>query len=135
VLTAPLPTGKEHILVIDDEEIITGMLESILKGLGYQVTISNSGPEALALLEQKTDLFDVLITDMTMPHLTGLELARKALAIRPDLPIILCTGFSELINKEQARSIGIRAYLMKPVSVREMALTVRQVLTKDEKTS
>jgi PAS domain S-box-containing protein len=135
VLTAPLPTGKEHILVIDDEEIITGMLESILKGLGYQVTISNSGPEALALLEEKTDLFDVLITDMTMPHLTGLELARKALAIRPDLPIILCTGFSELINKEQARSIGIRAYLMKPVSVREMALTVRQVLTKEEKTS
>jgi CheY-like chemotaxis protein len=62
-------------------------------------------------------------------------LARKALAIRPDLPIILCTGFSELINKEQARSIGIRAYLMKPVSVREMALTVRQVLTKEEKTS
>jgi len=135
VLTAPLPTGKEHILVIDDEEIITGMLESILTGLGYQVTISNSAPEALTLLEQKTNLFDVLITDMTMPHLTGLELARKALAIRPDLPIILCTGFSELINKEQAHSIGIRAYLMKPVSVREMALTVRQVLTEDEKMS
>lgn len=129
VLAAPLPTGTEHILVVDDEEIITSMLESILTGLGYHVSLSNSSPEALTLLEDKSTLIDVLITDMTMPHLTGLELARKAMALRPDLPVILCTGFSELINKEQARSIGIRAFLMKPVSVREMAITVRQVLT------
>jgi CheY-like chemotaxis protein len=129
VLAAPLPTGTEHILVVDDEEIITSMLESILTGLGYQVSLSNSSPEALTLLEDKSTRIDVLITDMTMPHLTGLELARKAMILRPALPIILCTGFSELINKEQARSIGIRAFLMKPVSVREMAITVRQVLT------
>lgn len=135
VLPAPLPTGTENILVVDDETIITGMLESILTDLGYQVTFSNSSTEALSLLQHKPGHFDMLITDMTMPQLTGLELARKALAVYPNLPIILCTGFSELINKEQARSIGIKAYLMKPVSVRELAITVRQVLKERERLS
>ena len=124
----PLPTGTEHVLLVDDEETITDMLRTILTGLGYQVTISGNSLEALALIEHDPALFDLLITDMTMPHLTGLELARKTLAIKPDLPIILCTGFSELINKEQAHAIGIRAYMIKPVSVRELAMTVRQIL-------
>ncbi len=128
VLASPLPVGCGNILVVDDEEIITAMLQAILQGLGYQTTLSNNSLEALSLIEQNPGLFDLIITDMTMPHLTGLELAQKILALKANLPIILCTGFSELINKEQARAIGIRAYLTKPVSVRELAMTMHQIL-------
>ena len=127
-LASPLPTGTGQVLVVDDEEIITGMLKAILTGLGYQTTISNNSLEALTLIKDNPAAFELLITDMTMPHLTGLELAQKTLAIRPELPIILCTGFSELINKEQAHAIGIQAYLMKPISVRELAITAHQLL-------
>ncbi len=123
-----IPTGTERLLVVDDEEQITDMLRVILQNLGYQVTISGNSLEALALVAQKPEAFDLLITDMTMPHLTGFELAKKVLALRPDLPIILCTGFSELINREQALALGIRTYLMKPVSVRELAQAVRKTL-------
>jgi PAS domain S-box-containing protein len=130
-LTSPLPTGSERLLVVDDEEVITSLLKAVLTQLGYQVTATNDSQKALALIADTPSAFDLLITDMTMPHLTGLELTTKALAIRPDLPIILCTGFSELVNKEQARTIGIRAYLMKPVSVYELAIAVRKAL--DEK--
>ncbi len=123
-----IPTGTERLLVVDDEEQITGMLRLILQNLGYRVTACGSSPEALSLLEKDPKAFDLLITDMTMPGLTGCELAKKALALRPDLPVILCTGFSELINKEQAKALGIRAYLTKPVSVRELAQAVRKAL-------
>ncbi len=126
-----IPAGTERVLVVDDEAVITAMLETILTRLGYQVRSSSNSLEALALIEQDPMAFDLLITDMTMPHLTGFELTAKALAIRSDLPVILCTGFSDLINKEQAQALGIRVYLMKPVSVRELALAVRKVL--DEK--
>jgi CheY-like chemotaxis protein len=127
----PIPTGTERLLVVDDESIITTMLETILHSLGYHVTVVNDSEEALARIAETPSAFDLLITDMTMPHLTGIELTTKALAIRSDLPIILCTGFSELINKEQARALGIRAYLMKPVSIHDLALAVRTAL--DEK--
>ncbi|HIJ89816.1 MAG: GAF domain-containing protein [Desulfobulbaceae bacterium] len=126
-----IPTGTERLLVVDDEVMITDMLQAILENLGYHVTVCGSSLKALALVEHDPTAFDLMITDMTMPGLTGFELARKALAISPDLPVILCTGFSELINKEQAQAMGIRAYLMKPVSVRELANTVRKGL--DEK--
>lgn len=125
-----IPTGTERLLVVDDEEQITEMLRLILQNLGYQVTVSSNSREALALVEQDPKAFDLLITDMTMPGLTGFELAKKAMAIRPGLPVILCTGFSELINKEQAQALGIRDYLMKPVSVRELAQTLRTSLDK-----
>ncbi len=123
-----IPTGTERVLVVDDEEMISKMLQLILESLGYQATCSCNSLEALALIEQDPKAFDLLITDMTMPNLTGFDLAQKALAIQADLPIILCTGFSELLNKEQAQAMGIRAYLMKPVSVQELGQTVRKVL-------
>jgi CheY-like chemotaxis protein len=113
--------------VVDDEEAITTMLKTILTHLGYRITVINNSQEALTLIEQTPMAFDLLITDMTMPHLTGFELTQKALAIRADLPVILCTGFSELINKEQAQALGIRAYLMKPVSIHNLGQTVRKV--------
>ncbi len=128
VSSETISTGTERVLVVDDEEMISIMLQLILQSLGYQVTFSCNSLEALALIAQDPQAFDLLITDMTMPNLTGFELAQKALAIRPDLPIILCTGFSELLNKEQAQALGIRTYLMKPVSVRELGLAVRNTL-------
>jgi len=123
-----IPTGTERLLVVDDEEVLTTMLQLILQGLGYQVRSSCNSLEALALIEQDPMAVDLLITDMTMPHLTGFELAHKALALRADLPIILCTGFSELINKEKAQALGIQNYLMKPVSIRDLGQAVRKAL-------
>jgi CheY-like chemotaxis protein len=129
--TQPIPTGHERLLVVDDEADITSLLESILTNLGYQVTVFNNSEEALARITHTPEAFDLLITDITMPQLTGLELTTKALAIRSDLPVILCTGFSELINQKQAYALGIRTYLMKPISLRELAIAVRKGL--DEK--
>ena len=129
IVTAPfLPTGSERLLVVDDEEAITTMLERLLGHLGYQITVTNNSREALTLLAATPSAFDLLITDLTMPHLNGLELAAETLALHPDLPVILCTGFSQLNNQEQARSLGIHSYLMKPVSVHKLAMTVRQAL-------
>ncbi|MBN2705879.1 MAG: response regulator [Deltaproteobacteria bacterium] len=126
---SPLPSGQGTILVVDDEKTITDMLRKILIELGYQVTVTNDGREALSLIKAQPSSFDLLITDMTMPHLTGIELAQKAMALNAKLPVILCTGFSELINQEQAYAIGIKAYLSKPISIRELALTLSHLLT------
>lgn len=123
-----LATGTERVLLVDDDEIISTMMQQILQSLGYQVSSYNNSLEALACIASDPMAFDLLITDMTMPNLTGYELAQKALAIRSNLPIILCTGFSELTSKEQAQALGIRAYLMKPVSLQELTRTVRKVL-------
>ncbi|MDR9501888.1 MAG: PAS domain S-box protein, partial [Desulfurivibrionaceae bacterium] len=124
----PIPIGTEHLLVVDDEKMITTMLQKILLSLGYEVTVFNNSLEALACIEESPMLFELLITDMTMPHLTGVELARKALIIRPDLPVVLCTGFSDLTTKEEVQDLGIQAYMMKPISVRELGQTVRDLL-------
>ena len=123
-----LPMGTERLLVVDDDEVLAAMLQRMLQPLGYQVRFSCNSLEALALIEQAPMAVDLLITDMTMPHQTGLELTTRVLAIRPELPIILCTGFSDLVNKEQALALGIRAYLTKPVSIRNLALAVRKAL-------
>ena len=104
------------------------MGEEILAELGYEVTCRTSSREALALLQQDPSRFDLVITDQTMPEMTGVELAKEILAIRPDMPIIMCTGFSHLVNEESARAAGIKAFVMKPLTKREIAKTVREVL-------
>jgi len=123
-----IPTGKEHILFIDDEPAIVDIGKGMLEHLGYTVEIRTSPIEALAAFTALSDKFDLIISDMTMPKMTGDELAKKILAIRPDIPIILCTGFSEHINEEQAKAIGVRKLIMKPFIMREMAEAIRQVL-------
>lgn len=123
-----LPTGKERILVVDDEEAIVQMERHILEGLGYKVTVSSSSTEALDLLLNQPSQFDLVITDMTMPNLTGAELAQQYLSIKPDALIILYTGFSELINEEKAKAIGICDYIMKPVIKKTLAKAVRNAL-------
>jgi PAS domain S-box-containing protein len=124
----PIPEGDERILFVDDEKILVNIGKLMLERLGYKVTISTSSTEALNTFSFTPDEFDLVITDMTMPNMTGDRLARKLIEIRPDIPIILCTGFSELITRERAVDIGIRDFLMKPLSVKSLAKTVRKVL-------
>ena len=127
----PLPTGSERILFIDDEEALVEIGSQILGQLGYEVVTKQSSVQALELFRTEPDRFDLVITDMTMPHMTGDKLARKLMTIRPDIPVILCTGHSRLVSEEKAKDIGIKAFVMKPLVMRNLAETVRKVL--DEK--
>ncbi|MCP4642977.1 MAG: PAS domain S-box protein [bacterium] len=120
--------GFEEVLFVDDEEPIVELGEILLADLGYRVTACTSSGEALRLFSAQPRRFSVVITDQTMPQLTGVELAQKALGIRPDIPIILCTGFSEAVNEEKAKAIGIRAYLKKPIIQRDLARAIRHAL-------
>ncbi|PLX48616.1 MAG: hypothetical protein C0613_10565 [Desulfobulbaceae bacterium] len=129
--SAPATGGSEQILLVDDEEPIVLMLRDMLRNLGYQVTAITRSPEALDVFQAHPDKFDLVITDQTMPELTGGQLAKEMLAIRADLPIILCTGFSEILTEEMARQIGIRQYIMKPVIIQELAQKIRAVLETD----
>jgi len=123
-----IPEGSEHILIVDDEELIVKMLTKILKRLGYRVTGRTSSIECMEAFRTNPGRFDLVISDMTMPGLTGDRLAVKLLEIRNDIPIIICTGFSDLINMEKARKIGIHALIMKPIVTKELAEIIRQVL-------
>ncbi len=123
-----IPTGCERILFVDDEEALVEMGEDILTELGYEVTSRTSSKEALALVKLDPSRFDLVITDQTMPEMTGVELARKILIIRADMPIIMCTGFSYTVNAETAREKGVKAFAMKPLTKRELAKTIRKVL-------
>ncbi|MGB8958438.1 MAG: PAS domain S-box protein [Candidatus Aminicenantales bacterium] len=123
------PRGSERILLLDDELVQVQSVRAMLRRLGYEVVALTDGQEALTRFQSDPQAFDLLITDQTMPHLTGVKLAKEVLAIRPDLPIILCTGFSEAVDANEARALGIREFLMKPYSVRDMAETVRRALS------
>ncbi|MFA7382449.1 MAG: PAS domain S-box protein [Desulfurivibrionaceae bacterium] len=124
------PTGKERILLVDDEDALIEMGERILVYLGYKVTSMTSSIEALELFRVQPEDFDLVITDFTMPNMTGAELARKILAIRPGMPIVLCTGFSEMFTEEKALALGIKGYVMKPLSIHDLAEVCRNVLDK-----
>jgi PAS domain S-box-containing protein len=123
-----LPTGSERILFIDDEEPLVDLGKGMLESLGYSVTIKTNSLEALETFRARPDAFDLIITDVTMPAMTGIELAKELMAIRPDIPIILCTGFSELINEKQAKEMGIQEFVMKPFVIGKHAKTIRKVL-------
>ncbi len=123
-----LPTGSERILIIDDEEQIVRIGEHFLRKLGYDVVTKTDSEEALELFEANPENFDLVITDMTMPHLTGARLSRKMLEIKPNLPIILCTGFSSGIDEKSVIEMGIKGYLNKPMIKRELALVIRKAL-------
>ncbi len=125
---APLPSGVERILFVDDEQDLTAATKGILTYLGYRVTTKTSSPEALALFRSQPDAFDLVITDQTMPEMTGIQLAEELLGVRPNLPIILCTGYSSKVDAGVAGDIGIRAFAMKPVSQDKLAAMIRQVL-------
>jgi PAS domain S-box-containing protein len=125
------PRGTENIMLVEDEKEILRMEETMLDRLGYRVQTYSNGEEALAAFQKSYMDFDLVITDMTMPKMTGAELAQKVLAIRSDIPIILCSGFNEIINEKKAKAIGIREYVMKPLTLRDFAGTIRSVLDED----
>ncbi len=123
-----LPAGNERILIVDDELPIAKMGRQILEKLGYSVTMRTGSVEALELFRSKPDDFDLVVTDMTMPNMTGDQMAIELMKIRPDIPVILCTGYSKEISDDSAASIGIKAFAYKPIVKADFAKTVRKVL-------
>ncbi len=125
---AGLPRGNERILFVDDEPMIVKLARRMLERQGYRVEDRANGTEALELFREDPDRFDLVITDMTMPGMRGDRLAEEIMGLRPDTPVILCTGFSRQVSEEKARAMGVRAFVMKPLTQAELTRTVRRVL-------
>jgi PAS domain S-box-containing protein len=128
VESTALPMGHERILLVDDEQPLVEIGKQMLERLGYNVAARTSSIEALELFKVQPDRFDLVITDIVMPNMTGEKLAEKLMAIRADIPIILCTGYSEKFTRRQASDMGIQSFLMKPLVMQDLATTVRQAL-------
>ena len=123
-----IPKGTERILFVDDEPALVELGEQILKRLGYQVVTRTSSIDALELFRAQPERFDLVITDKTMPHMTGDKLAGELIAIRKGIPVILCTGFSHRIAEEKAKEMGVKRFLKKPLVLQDLANSVREVL-------
>lgn len=120
--------GTECLLFVDDEEVLTRVAQGVLGEMGYEVVATTSSLEALALFQETPERFDLVITDQTMPKMTGLVLAAELMRSRPDIPVVLCSGLNDVSTIDQAGVTGIRAFLKKPFSMREMAGTIRGIL-------
>jgi PAS domain S-box-containing protein len=129
---APLPRGTERILFVDDEEALVTMSREILSDLGYEVTTSVKGREALDLFRRQPDAFDLVITDYTMPHVTGADLAKEILRIRADIPIVLCSGHGQRIDQEDVKNMGFSGFVMKPFTMRNLSDAICKALGKGE---
>ena len=127
------PGGTESILVVDDEESVVNMEKIMLERLGYNVTALTDSHDAFGFFSAWPERFDLIISDMTMPTMTGLELLKKVKSIRPDLPFIICTGFSDQVNQASHQKMNIQGYIEKPIVSSEMASVVRQVLDQSKK--
>jgi len=122
------PDDRDHVLFVDDEDLLAELGKEMLEKLGYSVTALTDSTEALKRFSSDPSRFDFVITDQTMPHMTGLTLARELLKIREDIPIILCTGHSDAVSSEVARAHGIGNFLLKPVARQELAEAIRSAL-------
>jgi signal transduction histidine kinase/ActR/RegA family two-component response regulator len=123
-----LPRGTERVLVVDDDELLADLGEMLLSNQGYKVVTETSSLAALELFKKNPDKFDVLMTDQTMPQMTGLELIRELKSIRPDLPTILCTGYSSKVSPEELDRLNVDAFCLKPLKLADLAHTIRNVL-------
>jgi CheY-like chemotaxis protein len=132
--TGDLQLGTERILFVDDEKILADLAENMLEYLGYQVVAKTDAVEALETFESEPKNYDLVITDMTMPKITGDRLAQKIKAIRSEIPIIVCSGYNEVLDKTKAKSMGISAYLMKPISLKNLSDCIREALEKADQT-
>jgi PAS domain S-box-containing protein len=128
ISTETLPTGDEKIMLIDDEETTLDVEKEVLTTLGYDVSDYNNPLDALEYFRHHTGKFDIIITDMTMPRMTGDKLAAAIKALRPEIPVIICTGFADILSKEKTKEIGIAAFLTKPVPIKDFAMVVRKAL-------
>jgi PAS domain S-box-containing protein len=126
--TVEIPRGKERVLFIDDEELLVEWGQALLERLGYEVTALTDSAEAFDIFSSDPSRFDLVITDQTMPHMTGLRLARELLKIRPNIPIILCTGHSDAVTPHTLKEAGVREFMLKPLAKRELSQAVRRVL-------
>ncbi len=130
----PLPLGgQERILFVDDEKAIAEIAQIMVEKLGYEVEVRTSSIEAKEVFQANPHRFDLVITDMTMPNMTGDKLAQELLRIRPRVPIILCTGFSDVITEGKAKAMGVREFVMKPLVMRELATAIRRALDHEKK--
>jgi CheY-like chemotaxis protein len=125
---ATIPRGSGRILFVDDEVALAHLGQAMLSRLGYTVVSHTSSIEALAAFQADPQGFDVLMTDQTMPQMTGEQLAREVRRLRPDLPIILCTGFSHIINADKAQALGM-TFCTKPIVLQELAVLLQRLLT------
>lgn len=126
----PIQRGTERILLVDDEEAIVTMEKQLLERFGYQVFSRTSSVEALEAFRANPGKFDIVITDMAMPNMPGDKLGSELVKIRPDIPILLCTGFSERMPEEKAAAMGIKNFLMKPITIKDLSRMIREVLDK-----
>jgi len=126
----PFPRGSERILFVDDEEFVVSSVRNMLQQLGYKVTTLTDSREALKLFLTDPSQFDLVMTDQTMPLMTGEDLGKEMMRIRSDIPVVLCTGYADFISSEKAAAMGFRGFIMKPFTVREGAELVRRVLDK-----
>jgi DNA-binding NtrC family response regulator len=124
----PLHKGSGRILFVDDEPALTDFGEEALTSLGYEVIATKQSPAALEIFRANPSGFDLVITDLTMPNLTGVDLAQKIREIRADIPIVLCTGYSDQFEPEDVSKMGISAFLSKPLGVCQLAEVVHQFL-------
>ncbi|MBT3178679.1 MAG: PAS domain S-box protein [Desulfobacula sp.] len=127
----PIQGGTEQILLVDDEKAILAMEKRMLERLGYQVTSCSSSLEALDAFRSGPDKFDLIITDMAMPNMPGNKLSAELIKIRPGIPIMLCTGFSEIMSEEKAASLGIKGFILKPIVMKDLFQKIREVLDKN----
>ena len=130
---SPFPSGNERILFVDDEKALVDIGVQLLEHLGYRVVARTSSIEALEAFRNQPEKFDLVVSDQTMPNMTGEMLARELIRIRPDIPIVLCTGYSEMISEEKATALGIKKLIMKPILMREISQTIRQILDQRDK--
>jgi nitrogen-specific signal transduction histidine kinase/CheY-like chemotaxis protein len=121
--------GSEHIMIVDDEESIRMAISEFLEDYGYRTTVFENGAQALAAFKENPEKYDLVFTDMTMPEMTGDILVKKLLKIRNDIPIILCTGYSEKIDESKALKAGVKFFIQKPVSNRKLDETIRKALS------
>jgi CheY-like chemotaxis protein len=126
--TEELPTGHETILFVDDEISLVEMVGEMLERLGYHVETAMTPGNALELFNSNPGHFDLVITDMTMPQMTGVKLSEKLKDIRSDIPIIISTGHSTLVDEEKVKELGLAAYVMKPINIQNIASIIRKVL-------
>jgi CheY-like chemotaxis protein len=129
-MPAELVFREGRILFVDDEKPLTDIGREILESCGFEVVTRTSSIEALEAFKFKARDFDLIITDQTMPNMTGMEFAREVLKIRPDIPIILCTGFSDAVSYDRLRDIGIGDLIMKPILKNDLVASISRLLAK-----
>jgi len=124
------PTGSERILLVDDEQRIVDLQQQVLESLGYHVTAVADSTQALELFRRRPDMFDLLLTDQAMPKMTGIDLAENIRKLRPDIPIVLCTGYTDKVTRERSAKRKINDMLQKPISRSDLAYALRKALDK-----